>query len=211
MPHFCPRRRAADHHPFSGTDTSNSRRPCDCLFRDSNTALVLPPPSITPSDFWPTRPSWQPLCNVCVCVCVCMCVCERKEFLEFILSEENINILKSMSAAMKGGRIRMVASFIFSSEKWIRKKSFLLFCWLDVTSVQYYSELRSCCRGATYGLPWCHQLIKWNTNTTQKQTLCSSYSGKLYLCQWSVMSKNIKHEKINHNRHKWQSSLVHHL
>lgn len=51
-------------HPFSITDTSNSRWPQDCLFRHWNAALALPPPSITPSGFWPTRPCWQLLCNV---------------------------------------------------------------------------------------------------------------------------------------------------
>lgn len=49
MFHLCGRRGPADPHQFS--DTSNSRRPHDCLFRHLNTALVHPPPSITLSSF----------------------------------------------------------------------------------------------------------------------------------------------------------------
>lgn len=67
MFHLCGRRGPADPHQFLGTDTSNSRRPRDCLFRHLNTALVLPPPSITLSSFWPTRPCWQLLGSVRVC------------------------------------------------------------------------------------------------------------------------------------------------
>lgn len=49
MFHLCRRHGPADPHQFS--DTSNSRRPRDCLFRHLNTALVHPPPSITLSSF----------------------------------------------------------------------------------------------------------------------------------------------------------------
>ncbi len=51
MSYLYLRREPADLHQFSVTDTSNSRRPRDCLYRHLNTALVLPPPSITASGF----------------------------------------------------------------------------------------------------------------------------------------------------------------
>lgn len=78
------RREPADLHQFSVTDTSNSRRPRDCLFRHLHTALVLPPPSITPSGFWPIGPRWQLLCYVHVR--------ESNEFWEYVVLGKKLSV-----------------------------------------------------------------------------------------------------------------------